>query len=168
MLHFNGDEGRILGITRQKLQAWRVKATKICPQLSRRSLGGCRFSGEAGWAGMIQHSHQVMNALRSPFSLIKTSLVRAFRKARALSQLISKISEMIAEMRYRRQRCVVHLSSSILALVIKRLRSSSSSQSFSTFLSISCDHESKSCIVSRVTEENYNQRLQAESSLERE
>jgi len=29
-------------------RAWRIKATKICPQLSRSSLGDCRFSEGAG------------------------------------------------------------------------------------------------------------------------
>jgi len=70
---------------------------------------------------------------------------------------------MAAKMEYRRQRCVAHLSSSILALVTKRLRPPSSPQLFSTLLSISCNHGPESYIASEATEESYSQRLQAGS-----
>ena len=103
------------------IEAWQMKTTKICPQLSRRSLESCRFSEKAEWAEIIQHSHQIMNALRSFFSFIKILLVRAFRKARTLSPLIFKISEITIKLKYKKQRCVAYLNSSILTFILKKL-----------------------------------------------
>ena len=64
---------------------------------------------------VMQHPDRVINASRSPFLLLTKT--PSSRKARALAQPTSGVSEIAAEVGRKRERCSTHPGSLILTLV---------------------------------------------------